>query len=839
MEIDSYSDIVSVDSSLRSYQQTAKESIFIEWDSFDSVMLQMPTGTGKTRLFTSIINDIKQYSIEKREAVKILVIAHRTELIDQIDKSLQHYRVAHGILAGGYERDLKLPVQVASIQTITNRFNIERAKSLNVQFVIIDEAHHSMAETYRKLWDLYPNAKFLGVTATPWRMSGSGFLSLYSKLILSMPIKQFIHEGWLSIYKYYSLGRNSETQITIDSIHEFDIEGDYKISALEREFDTSKIRARLLDSYLKYARGKKGIIYSISREHSKHICADFQEHGISIVNVDSNTPAKVRKEYVEDFKRGIIEIIVNVDIFSEGFDCPDIEFIQMARPTRSLAKYLQQVGRGLRTTASKQACIILDNVGLYNRFGLPDAARHWNAHFKGKGVDEASPVVLQDDVRGTRHADFSEGNEEMVLVQDLMLNNTDEVKTIIDDSALFISSLYEWILNEDSNNIINVCTYISNNKCQNTKLYLDNITAVLQKTIPSSKYINFIACVLNIESDLFMRSIAIAGKKVVGTYLDESYANQLNAIIPIVFKDTKKHKHAFDLIIPYKKYISIDSKKFLYRIGGNISSVEALECLCDILEMGFQKRVEYLIKISTSQSLYLLISEIKKQISSNKGDKKYQTIETIKYCCQELEKRTDECKLVARVLHERYVEKNFKSEHNKLLKTDFNNFVSSLRMIIYNENAVDVKNSIIGTTVFAQVVSELKYHYQFVYNNKFEGFRIIVPKDLCKRPYSVENKDQAHIHVKGFLNRKTNYFYGTEKSATLGEIRKYNVLEVGDEVYLRFKILNKRLQVQVVGYNMIIGKLKRIPENFNYKIKHKAVVSKIENLVLYEFRIID
>lgn len=836
MKINQYRDICLIDTSLRSYQQTAKENIFAEWDEYTSVMLQMPTGTGKTRLFTSIIKDINSFSLLRKEPVKILVIAHRTELIDQIDKSLSSYSIAHGVIAGGYERNFKMPVQVASIQTITNKYNFEKAKDLKVQFVIIDEAHHSMAKTYQMLWDLYPTAKFLGVTATPWRMSGSGFLSVFNKLILTKPIKDFINEGWLAIYKYYSLGKNTFVQNTIDSINEFDIEGDYKISALEREIDISKIRAKLLDSYLKYAQGKKGIIYSISRAHSKHICEDFQKKGLNIVDIDSETPLKKRKEYVENFRRGLIDIIVNVDIFSEGFDCPDIEFIQMARPTRSLAKYLQQVGRGLRTTESKQACIILDNVGLYNRFGLPDANRHWLKHFNGNNEEEPCVIIEDNDGELTREKDFSEGDEEMVLVQDLVLKDNDYILTANADS--FISSLYEWIITENNNLIINTCTYIAVNKSQETKLYLTYISRALEKPISAPHFINFIACVLNIESQLFLRSIAVANKNVYGK-LDEKAINTLNAIVPVIIKTAKKQKHALEILIDYKEYISIDTKKFLYRIGEGISSYEALDYLCEILNMGIKKRLSYLIKISTNQALYLLISDIKKYVSSSMGESKYVKLETIKYCCEELEKQTEECKFVAHILRERYIEKKFNQEHNKILKSNYDDFVSSLRMTIYNEIAVDVKNSIIGTVVRAQIASELKYHYQFTYNNTYEGFRIIVPKDLCKRTYSVENKDCTLIHVKGFLNRKTNFFYGTEKSATLSDIRSYNILEVGDEVELRFKIKDKRLNVQVIGYNMIIGKLKFIPQNFNYKIKHKAVVSKIENLVLYEFKIID
>ena len=166
-----YKDISRTDNSLRLYQQRAKEDIFSAWDECDGVMFQMPTGTGKTRLFSSIIRDIKTWSTQKDENIKILIIAHRIELIDQISDSLNHYKVSHGIIAGGKPRDLRHSVQIASVQTITHRTNLDVAYDLNANFIIVDEAHHCVANSYKKLWDMYPHAKKLGVTATPWRMN--------------------------------------------------------------------------------------------------------------------------------------------------------------------------------------------------------------------------------------------------------------------------------------------------------------------------------------------------------------------------------------------------------------------------------------------------------------------------------------------------------------------------------------------------------------------------------------------------------------------------------------------------------------------------------------------
>lgn len=419
-----YRDICMKDLSLRDYQQEAKEKIFSQWNYVNNVLYQMPTGTGKTRLFTSIIRDINVWGLRNQHRAQILIIAHRSELIEQIDRNLDKYHVAHGVIAGTLKekRDLTAIVQVASIQTITNRYNQQVANNLNVDFIIIDEAHHSTANSYTKLWSLYPNSKKLGVTATPWRMNNGGFRAIFDSFLASMSIKEFINQGWLASYKYYSIPINSTLQKTLDSITEFDVEGDYKISALERTMDNDHIRAQLFDSYKEIVNGKKGIIYSISRMHSEHICEKFRSEGVNIVNIDSDTPAKEREQLVNQFKDGLIDIIVNVDIFSEGFDCPDIEFIQLARPTKSLVKYIQQVGRGLRKNGDKE-CIILDNVGMYARFGLPDTDRDWNAYFEGeeKSVSNKALKINSKEMLGDgREVDISEGNEKMVLIQSLL-----------------------------------------------------------------------------------------------------------------------------------------------------------------------------------------------------------------------------------------------------------------------------------------------------------------------------------------------------------------------------------------------------------------------------------
>ena len=415
-----FSHIESNDDGLRPYQSKIKKQVYDFWDRIDNVMLQMPTGTGKTIVFTSIVRDIRNWCRQNSKESKILIIAHRKELIEQASNKLGS--LSHGIIQSGKPQQLWLPIQVASIQTFMSRRNYEIMRRQRFDFIIIDEAHHSMAPGYQKLWDMFPNSKKLGVTATPWRMSHSGFTSLFGDIILSHSIEWFVNNGYLSNYDYISISRDSEIQHTVNSIERFGADGDYLEAELNNLFDKDKIRAELYKSYKQYAKGKKGIIYAIDRKHAANITELYSVNGVKACMIDGATPATERKELIDLFKSGGIDVIVNVNIFSEGFDCPDIEFVQLARPTKSLALYLQQIGRALRTSDKKATSVILDNVGLYNRFGTPMANRHWRYHFighdGGEGFNDGTGITRDIIFEPQeREPDYSEGKEDMVIVE--------------------------------------------------------------------------------------------------------------------------------------------------------------------------------------------------------------------------------------------------------------------------------------------------------------------------------------------------------------------------------------------------------------------------------------
>ena len=397
-----------------------------------------------------------------------------------------------------------VPIKAVSIQWLSKHYDeIEEEPGM----IVIDEAHHALAKTYKEMWERFPNAKFLGLTATPCRLNGKGFTDLFDVLVQSWDVPEFISKGRLATYDFVSIKSDSVTQRLIDSLQKRGADGDYQNKEMDMLLNKKPSIERLYRSLEEFGKDRKGIVYAINISHANAIAEFYREHGIAAVAIDSKTPSSLRKELIERFKassntsfskitpslftikegstshpdpltlrgeggnrptrcseplrskvggaskpspdcagwdrlgatclraaEGLgdrlgmsgaskvspdcagwdrlgatclraadnvgdrlgatclrpadglapIQVLVNVDIFSEGFDCPDVEFVQLARPTLSLAKYLQMVGRGLRVAKGKKNCVIIDNVGLYRVFGLPSQVWNWNAMFEGK-----------------------------------------------------------------------------------------------------------------------------------------------------------------------------------------------------------------------------------------------------------------------------------------------------------------------------------------------------------------------------------------------------------------------------------------------------------------------
>ena len=355
------------------YQEDMKERIEKALRLHRSVMAQMPTGTGKTYLLTAVIDSF----VSNNPMEKVWIVAHRRELVSQIDETVRKFQSYSASNASF----LLSSVKTMSIQWLMRHYDeIEEEPGL----IVIDEAHHALAKTYKEMWERFPKAKFLGLTATPCRLNGKGFTDLFDVLVQSWGVPEFISKGRLATYDFVSIKSDGVMQRLIDSLQKRGADGDYQNKEMDMLLNKKPSIERLYRSLEEYGKDRKGIVYAINISHAQKITKLYQEHGVKAIAIDSKTPATERQQDIEAFKKGDIQVLVNVDIFSEGFDCPDVEFVQLARPTLSLAKYLQMVGRGLRVAKGKKNCVIIDNVGLYRVFGLPSQVWNWNAMFEGK-----------------------------------------------------------------------------------------------------------------------------------------------------------------------------------------------------------------------------------------------------------------------------------------------------------------------------------------------------------------------------------------------------------------------------------------------------------------------
>lgn len=349
-----------------------------------SVMVQMPTGTGKTYVMAAAIRNAKVDG-------ETWVVAHRRELVEQMERTLDKFGLKF-VNAKSTDNWPRAKIRVMSIQWLTrNIYKVPTAPGL----IVIDEAHHAMAPSYQELWTAFPEALRIGFTATPCRMQRVKFTRLFDKLLQSWSIDRFIREGRLSLYDYVVINRHSDEQRTIDGFKRRGADGDYSVTEMDEKLNMMPKIARLYQSVERYAHGKKGIVYAINIDHAKNIAGFYSRNGLRAVAIDSKTPAAQRAQMVEDFRNSRICCLVNVNLFDEGFDCPDVEFIQMARPTLSLSKYMQMVGRGLRVHPDKKLCVLIDNVGLYRMFGRPNAHRDWDKMFEGKCVGRGKPDYLR------------------------------------------------------------------------------------------------------------------------------------------------------------------------------------------------------------------------------------------------------------------------------------------------------------------------------------------------------------------------------------------------------------------------------------------------------------
>lgn len=387
------------------YQEDMVRRIGDAFEEHLSIMVQMPTGTGKTHLLAAIVREVVQQPAKPC----VWIIAHRRELVSQINDTLERFGISSA----------ESHVMVMSIQWLSRHYD-EMTKAPGL--IVIDEAHHALAETYQEMWKRYPKAKFLGLTATPCRLNRKGFTDLFETLVSSYTIGKFIQSGYLAPFDYVSIRPDSVEQKLVDSLVKRGADGDFQTKEMNKVLNTRPSIERLYQSMAKYGKDMKGIVYAINVEHARNIVDYYLSKGVAAVEIDCKTPVTQRKLMIQDFKLGKIRVLVNVDIFSEGFDCPDVEFVQLARPTLSLAKYLQMVGRGLRMAKGKEACTFIDNVGLYRMFGLPTMPWDWQGLFRGRFYHKRLTDYRQMLLKGNEWyrlqplSDYERGNDPKIMV---------------------------------------------------------------------------------------------------------------------------------------------------------------------------------------------------------------------------------------------------------------------------------------------------------------------------------------------------------------------------------------------------------------------------------------
>jgi len=349
-------------------------------EGYKSVLLQLPTGGGKTVTSAVMVRN----TVAKGNVAWWLV--HRREIINQASATFSSLGIPHGLVMGGAVTDPMARVQIGSIQTVARR--LHRLPPPNI--IVFDEAHHMGARQYQDVFDAFPDAVKLGLTATPARLDGKGLGNWFQRLIEGPTVSLLIERGALSPYRLFA-------PATPDLAGVKSLGGDYKRDALSKIMDRPSIVGDAVAHYQRLASGKRAVVFACSIEHSRNIVAQFQSAGITAEHVDGSMDTATRDATIGRFVSGETLILSNVDLFGEGFDVPAIEAVIMLRPTQSLSLYLQQVGRGLRPMEGKEAAIILDHAGNSLRHGLPDDDREWSLadRAKKKRAEAAETPVRQ------------------------------------------------------------------------------------------------------------------------------------------------------------------------------------------------------------------------------------------------------------------------------------------------------------------------------------------------------------------------------------------------------------------------------------------------------------
>lgn len=351
---------------LRPYQQNAVDAIRYEYISGQRApLLVLPTGGGKTVVFSYIA------ATSQSKGNKVLILVHRVELLRQTSAKLSEAGVYHGLISPKYTPTLHAPVQVASVQTLIKRLDKIQPPDL----IIIDEAHHAIAGSWRTVLEAYPNARVLGVTATPCRGDGTGLGidagGVFDSIVIGPQVPELISGGYLVKPIIYAPKQKldlSAVKIT---------RGDYDIKQVEDLVDKPTITGDAVQHYMRICPGAPAVVFCVSVSHAQHVAEEFRKAGFRAYHADGTLDDDTRARILNGLGNGTVDVVTSCDLISEGTDIPAIGCAILLRPTQSLGLYIQQVGRALRTANGKQHAYILDHVGNVLTHGLPEEHRDW------------------------------------------------------------------------------------------------------------------------------------------------------------------------------------------------------------------------------------------------------------------------------------------------------------------------------------------------------------------------------------------------------------------------------------------------------------------------------
>ncbi len=364
---------------LRPYQQRAIHDLRLAFrDGARAPLLVLPTGGGKTICMAEILKGVADRG---RSAI---VLVHRRELITQTAHKLALAGVKHGTIAAGTQ-PTDHRIQVASVQTLVRRLEQVNATP---DLIVIDEAHHGTAGSWKRVMDHWPDAHRLGVTATPVRLDGRGLSAAFDRLVLGPSVADLVFLGYLSPAKIYA------PPVRADLHRLAKRAGDFAAGDAAERMDRPTVTGDAIEHYSRLAAGQPAIVFCCTVDHAEHVASAFRAAGHKAATLLGSTPD--RDQIVDRFATGELQVLVTVDVVSEGFDIPAASCAILLRPTASLGLYLQQVGRVLRPAEGKAAAIVLDHVGNVHRHGFPDDPRDWSLDDRlrtVRGGGQAAPSV--------------------------------------------------------------------------------------------------------------------------------------------------------------------------------------------------------------------------------------------------------------------------------------------------------------------------------------------------------------------------------------------------------------------------------------------------------------